>query len=122
MNNDILIVNGIAALLVLLIIWWFFGNHGKVEKLAVDKPIIIAVKEGIFEPALLQVPAGKDIQLEFLRSDASPCAAKVFFPQLNFSVALPLNQKVRIVLPALSPGAFDFSCQMGMFRGKIIVS
>jgi plastocyanin domain-containing protein len=122
MSNSLLIVNVIAALLIIFIFWWFFGGHTKVMVAGVDEPIKILVKNGIYQPALIQVPADKQVKLHFLREDTSTCSAMVVFTQLKLSYPLALNQLTTITLPPHEKGEIDFTCQMGMYRGKIIFS
>lgn len=120
MRNETLILNAVAGLIILLIIWLFSTLH-TAPLPGVDSPIVVLIKEGVFTPSLIQVPAGKNIRLQFLRRDAAPCAGSLLFPQLNASYRLPMNQLVEIILPALQPGEVDFFCPSGKFRGKMMV-
>lgn len=121
MSVDIILVNLIALLLIIFVLWWFFGSKTKAKRMDANLPITILVKDGVYQPARIAVPAGKEIKLQFVRSDAAPCAEYVVFSKLNTSYRLPLNQKVEVTLPPLSESELDFTCQMGMYRGKIIV-
>ncbi|RDI46553.1 cupredoxin domain-containing protein [Aquicella lusitana] len=118
---DIIIVNSAAVLLIIFVIVWFFGSKPKAKRGEADKPIPVLVKDGIYEPSHIQIPAGKAVKLHFIRKDATPCAETVSFLQLNISYSLPVNEKVEIVIPPQQPGQIDFTCQMGMYRGKLIV-
>lgn len=118
--NKTLLVNIIAALLIMSVFWWRFGNHTSANVLGVDVPIQILVKDGLYQPALIQVPAGKVITLQFLREDNGACSSTVVFQQLHLSYPLALNQLTTVILPPHDKGEMDFTCQMGMYRGKII--
>lgn len=120
--NKNLIVNTIAAVLIVLVFCWVFSTHSTRKVPGVDVPIMIIVKDGIYQPSLIQVPAGKPVLLQFLREDNGACSATVVFPQLNLSYSLPLDQKFTITLQPHEKGEIDFTCQMGMYRGKIIFS
>ena len=121
MNHTFMIVNTIGLVLVVFVLWWFFGAKHYMEFAKADEPIFIMVKDGVYMPALISVPAGKVIRLRFRREDASACASTVIFTQLHFSYQLPLNQMVDIVLPPQKKSEIDFTCQMGMYRGKVMV-
>lgn len=119
---NFLIVNITGAMLIILTLWWFFGSKARPKVLAeTDSEIHIRVKDGIYQPAQIQIPAGKTITLRFLRQDPTPCAEYVLFAQLNLSYQLPLNEEVKIIIPPQSSGEIDFTCQMGMYRGRLIV-
>ncbi len=115
-------VNIIAAILIVMVIWWFFGNKLKPMVATAELPFTIVIKDGIYQPALIQIPANKEVSLQFLREDDNPCAATVTFPQLQLSYELPKNKIVKVVLPPQPTGTLDFTCQMGMYRGKLVVS
>jgi plastocyanin domain-containing protein len=45
----------------------------------------------------------------------------VLLPDFNKSAQLPTGEKVSIEFVPNEPGEFEFTCQMGMLRGKLIV-
>ena len=45
----------------------------------------------------------------------------VLFPDFNRSAKLPTGETVAIEFLPETPGEFEFTCQMGMLRGKLIV-
>ena len=62
------------------------------------------------------------ITLRFIREDASPCAESVIFDSLKISKHLPLNEPTDLIIMVNTPGEHEFTCQMGMYRGKLIVT
>ena len=122
MSYSMIAVNAIAAMLMILVIWWFFGGKITPVNVAVDVPVTIVVKDGVYQPALLQIPAHKQVILHFLRHDDGACAASVIFPQLNLSYELIKDKITAVILPPQQPGELDFTCRMGMYRGKLIVA
>ena len=60
--------------------------------------------------------------MRFLRFDETPCAEVVTFPDFNESTELPIGETKEIVIMANKPGEFEFTCQMGMYRGKLLVA
>ncbi len=45
----------------------------------------------------------------------------VLFPDFDKSARLPTGETVAVEFMPSEPGEFKFSCQMGMFRGKLFV-
>lgn len=119
MSAALVTLGGIAA--IALIVWWFWLSSPKAEHPSAQQPIDILVKDGVYQPAALEVPAGQPLTLRFTRHDATPCAEKVVFGELGIVADLPLEKSQTVNLPALKPGSYEFTCQMGMYRGRLIV-
>lgn len=122
MSYSMIAVNLIAAALIAFVIWWFFGGKLHTATAAADVPFTIVIKGGVYQPALITIPANKPVILHFLREDDTACASTVIFTQLNLSYELPKNKVVTVELPPQPPGMLDFTCRMGMYRGKLVVS
>lgn len=116
-----MMINLIGILLIISILWWFFFSKPHAERVATDKPIKILVKDGIYQPAFIQIPKEKEIKLHFIRHDGTPCSATVIFSKLNQSYSLPLNQIVEISIPPQQAGEIEFACQMNMYKGKLVI-
>lgn len=114
------LVNLTGILLIIGIIWWFWLSKVKTLSVNLDKPIEVNVKNGVYQPANIQVKVNQLITLRFIREDASPCAETVVFNSLNVSKQLPLNEPTELSLTLKNPGEYEFTCQMGMYRGKLI--
>lgn len=115
-----MIINILGLLLIGLIVWWFWLYKPR-EVSAKEGTLTVTVEDGVYQPSRIKLPAGQPAALEFLRKDASPCAAMVLFSELDISEELPLNQSKTIALPALEPGEYAFNCQMQMYRGTLSV-
>ncbi|GLQ30258.1 cupredoxin domain-containing protein [Litoribrevibacter albus] len=116
-----MIINLLGLALIALIIWWFWIYQPKNESLEAVQHQPIKVANGVYQPAFVTVPANQEATLSFIRTDESPCAETLVFPELNISETLPLNHVIEIKLPALTPGSYTFHCQMQMYRGQIRV-
>lgn len=113
-------INILGFALIALIVWWFWLY--KPDKTIVkNNEIVIEVKDGIYSPASIQVCANQPITLKFLRKDQSPCSEMLLIPLLEVSEQLKLNEITQINLPVLSPGEYEFHCQMQMYRGVLKV-
>lgn len=120
-----IIINVIGIGLIFLVIWWFWLYKPnlyavKAEGSKAANIIEILVKDGVYTPAYIQVGLNQPITLRFTREDASPCAEIVNFNSLNISRQLPLDNPIDININLTNPGEYEFTCQMGMYRGKLI--
>lgn len=115
-----ILINLLALGLIGFIVWWFWlakPRHVQVGQKMID----VIVDAGVYTPASIEVKQGQTVVLNFIRRDASPCAEKVVFADLGMSADLPLGESKKIELKLDDAGEFDFTCQMGMYRGKLIV-
>lgn len=113
-------INLLALGLIGFIAWWFWLAKSRAVQVARDSVDVI-VDAGIYSPASIEVGRGQSIILNFIRRDASPCAEKVIFADLGISVDLSLAEPRKLELKLDDAGEFSFTCQMGMYRGKLIV-
>lgn len=116
MKTDTLIVNVIAGVLMIVVYCFLFSDKTDTRP---NDVISIVVKNGVYFPSMIQIQAGKAVQLTFLRKDVNDCAGVVNFPQLNMTYQLPFNQQVMITLPPMDKGEIDFVCPAGNYRGKL---
>ena len=115
------IVNTVGLILILFVIEWFWAAKKK-SPTAIAKNIIdIKVANGVYFPDNIQIKKGQTITLRFIREDETPCAGIVIFADFNKSAELPIGQAVDLVLTPDKVGEFTFTCQMGMYRGKLVV-
>ena len=114
-------VNVIGLVLAAFIVWWFWiAKKGSAARTMGDT-IDITVDGGVYTPSVLRIPAGRPVTLRFLRKDPSPCAEKVIFGGLDISADLPVGEPYNLEIVPKRPGEYDFTCQMAMYRGKLIV-
>jgi plastocyanin domain-containing protein len=118
-----ILINLIGFSLIIFIIWWFWLDKKTQIKTAQNNAAIeIIVESGIYNPAEITVEKDKEITLHFFRKDPSPCAEAVIFPTLGKSQELPLNQIQEVKLQVNKTGIYEFTCPMGMYRGKLVVT
>ena len=114
------VVNLLALALIGFIVWWFWLARSRNAR-PVTASIDVLVEGGVYTPATIEITKGQRVTLNFIRRDASPCAEKVVFAALGISADLPLGQTKEIVLKPDREGEYDFTCQMGMYRGVLVV-
>jgi len=114
-------LNSAGIILIALIIYWFWFSKPKSVK-TTAREIDIVVNNGVYSPSRIEINAGDTVLLNFLRKDPSPCAEKVIFSDLNISEDLPINKNKAVKIKAPQPGEYEFTCQMQMYRGTLIVN
>ncbi|PYS52796.1 MAG: hypothetical protein DMF68_00835 [Acidobacteria bacterium] len=84
--------------------------------------IRINVSNSGYEPSQISVKKGEKVTLAFTRTDSQNCAGTILFPQLNINRQLAVGETVIIEFAPNEAGAINFSCGMGMYKGKVIVN
>lgn len=118
------IVNLAALAAVAGIVWYFWLQKKEGVTAAVVagvQEVAITVKGG-YDPDTIRVKVGTPVRLNFTRVEASMCSEMVVFDGLDRSAKLPEGETVAIEFTPEATGEIPFQCQMGMLRGKILVS
>jgi plastocyanin domain-containing protein len=122
MTANVIFVNLAALSIIAWIVWYFWLS----EKPAVQAALAGGVQEayirvkGGYDPDLVVVEAGRPVRLHFDRQESASCSEMVVFPDFGISRQLPDGETVTIDLDALEAGEYEFACQMGMLRGKLV--
>jgi len=122
--NGIEIIVTIAGMLFMAWTAWYFWLWQKKGVRALEagnmQEVQIRVKDG-YTPDVIVVKAGTPVRLNFNRQETSSCSERVVFPDFKKSAFLPPDKIVSIEINPDKPGEYEFSCHMGMLRGKLIV-
>jgi plastocyanin domain-containing protein len=115
----------IAGLSLAAFIVWFFWLKRSTGTPATQtsgghQEAMILVKGG-YTPDTIIVQSGKPLRLAFRRDETASCSEKVIFADFGKSADLPAGELVPVELLPQEPGEYEFTCAMGMFRGKLIV-
>ena len=116
-----ILVNALGILTIAFIVWWFWVYKGKSDAGVTGDEIDIIVDAGVYEPSAIHATVGKPLTLRFLRRDTNPCAEKVLFEGLDLSADLQVDKPYELSFTPDKKGEFEFTCQMAMYRGKLIV-
>ncbi len=121
-TNIIAIVVGLV--LIGGIAWYFWGPRKSGVRAAVTSSVyqeaMILVKGG-YTPDVVVVQHGKLVRFNFRREETAACSEMVIFNDFGKSAHLPTGETVPVVFLPEKPGEYEFTCQMGMLRGKLIV-
>ncbi|HEX7242044.1 MAG TPA: cupredoxin domain-containing protein, partial [Longimicrobiaceae bacterium] len=74
-----------------------------------------------YEPARVRVRKGVPVRLVFDRQESSGCSEEVVIPEFGIRRVLPAFRKTTVELTPERAGSYDFTCGMGMLRGRLIV-
>lgn len=124
MSPDRWFVTLAALVLVAFVVWFFWlkkskGTTAGTTASGVQEAMILV--KGGYTPDVIVVKAGKPVRLNFLREETTPCSEMVLFPDFDRSARLPTGETVPVEFVPQQPGEYGFACQMGMFRGRLIV-
>jgi plastocyanin domain-containing protein len=122
-SGDVVVLIGGLGLIV-GIAWFFWGpRHGGVRAGVTSsgyQEAMVLVKGG-YTPDVIVVQRGKPVRLNFRRDESAACSEMVIFNDFGKSAHLPQGQTVPVEFVPEKAGEYEFGCQMGMFRGKLIV-
>lgn len=122
-TETLVLATSVAA--ITWINWYFFLAGRAVTRAASTSsgPQEVAVRvDGGNSPAAVQVSAGRPVRLSFERADASPCSEEVVLPDFGIRRFLPTGKVTAIDFTPERAGTYEFTCGMGMLRGRLIVT
>ena len=76
---------------------------------------------GGYQPDTIFGRAGEPLRIVFRREETAPCSERVVFPAFGKSAMLPPYQDVLVELLPREPGEYEFTCQMGVLHGTLVV-
>ncbi|PJJ59507.1 cupredoxin domain-containing protein [Hymenobacter chitinivorans] len=111
---------GLAA----FVIWYFFFSARQTAAAASTaggvQQVAITVKGG-YSPEVIEVERGQPVQLSFYRAEENSCSEELLLPDFSIRRELPAFRTTLIELLPQRAGEFEFTCGMGMLRGRLIV-
>ena len=124
MSPDQILVTFAGLAAIAFIVWFFWMGKRPGVKAGLSssgyQEAMILVKGG-YTPDVIVVEHGKPVRLNFVRAESASCSEMVLFPDFNKSAKLPEGETVPVEFMPDRAGEFEFQCQMGMLRGKLIV-
>ena len=115
----------LAGLAVIAWLNWYFFLAGAGESLAAVSPggtqeVFITVRGG-YDPAHVRVRAGAPVRLVFDRQETSGCSEEIVIPDFGVRRFLPAGERTPVEIAPTQPGSHEFTCGMGMLRGRLTV-
>jgi len=121
-TNVFVLLGGVV--LIVGIAWFFWGPRKSGVRATVTmsgyQEAMILVKGG-YTPDVIIVQHGKPVRFNFRREETAACSEMVIFNDFGKSAHLPTGETVPLEFLPEQHGEYEFTCQMGMLRGKLIV-
>lgn len=122
-TDQIVVIFGSLALIV-GIAWFFWGPRRGGYRAPVTssgyQEAMVLVKGG-YTPDIIVVERGRPVRLNFRREESAACSEMVVLAGFGKSAKLPEGEIVPVEFVPEKPGEYEFTCQMGMLRGKLVV-
>ncbi|MBM2823762.1 MAG: copper-translocating P-type ATPase, partial [Thermoleophilia bacterium] len=84
------------------------------------RTVRVRVKGG-YEPSVVYGRVGEPLRIVFSREETASCSEHVVFPAFGKSAMLPPFEDVALELVPERAGEYEFTCQLGMLRGRLVV-
>jgi len=124
MTPDQILVTLGGAAAVAFIVWFFWLKRTPGVKASIVsdgyQEQMVLVKGG-YTPDAIRVSAGRPVRLLFRREETAACSEQVVLADYGKSAPLPTGTVVPVEFMPGDPGEHEFTCQMGMLRGRIVV-
>lgn len=121
LDQILVLAGGVLAIAFIAWFFWFAKREGTRAATTSGgyQEVMILVKGG-YTPDVILVDSGKPVRLNFRREESASCSEMVIFPEFHKSAQLPEGQTVPLEILPEKPGEYEFACEMGMFKGKVI--
>ena len=121
-TNILVLLGGLFA--IVGIAWFFWGPrrsgvHAAMTSSGYQETMVLV--KGGYSPDVIVVQRNKPVRLNFRREETAACSEMVVFDAFGKSAHLPTGKTVALEFLPQQPGEYEFSCQMSMFRGKLII-
>jgi plastocyanin domain-containing protein len=77
--------------------------------------------QGGYQPSVVRGSVGVPLRIVFSREETASCSEHVVFPAFGLSAMLPPFEDVVLELVPKEAGEYEFTCQLGMLRGVLVV-
>ncbi|RJO59809.1 cupredoxin domain-containing protein [Candidatus Parcubacteria bacterium] len=115
---------GILLIFLVIVLFWLWLKFQLRQEKAVasagSQSATILIK-GAYNPKIIKASINLPLRLTFDRQEDAECSRFVTFAELKLRKDLPAFKKTEITFTPRAKGEINFSCDMGMYQGKIIV-
>lgn len=81
----------------------------------------IKIENSRYFPSTIKLAENKPLKIIVFRNEDSACSNEIVFPQIGLRKALRPFEETLVEMPPLKAGTYEFTCQMGMMSGTLIV-
>jgi Cu+-exporting ATPase len=119
--SDVVVVVVAVAAIIALGLFFFGPRRARAAQWVGGVQRIRITVRGGYRPDVIQVRQGVPVEMVFDRQESGDCTARVVFPDLQLSAALPAFQSTTVRLTPAQAGSFGFACGMNMIHGTLVV-
>jgi plastocyanin domain-containing protein len=109
------------------VLWYFFAAERGAAVAALApaagadgvQEATVTVRGG-YSPSTVRARAGRPLRLTFDRQEDAGCSEEVVFADFGLRRYLPANQRTTVEVTPAAPGTYEFTCGMGMLRGRLV--
>jgi plastocyanin domain-containing protein len=116
------ILGGVALIAGIALFFWGprrTGVRATVSSSGYQEALVLV--KGGYTPDVIVVQHGKPVRLSFRREETAACSEMVVLGAFGKSARLPEGETVPVEFLPATPGEYEFACQMGMLRGRLVV-
>lgn len=114
---------GVILILIVIALFLYYFRWSRKEEMAQKaesgQKVTVIVK-GAYSPNVIKTTVGEPLTIIFDRQEDSACSKKVIIDVFDISQELPDFGKKEITIVPKAEGEYSFTCEMGMYQGKII--
>lgn len=113
-----------GVLLIILVNWYFLFSRRKKTPASMKGTELQEVKiivKGGYTPDVIVVRKGIPVRLNFYRDETADCSDTVVFGDFKIRKPLPAYRTTPVEFTPEKEGEYEFTCGMGMLRGKLLV-
>lgn len=119
----LVLLGGVAG--IAWVNWYFFlaqrnGGSAAAAGSSGVQEVRIEVKGG-YSPSTVKATTGSPVRLIFDRQETNGCSEEVVLGEFGIRKFLPAHQATTVEFTPESAGTYEFTCGMGMLRGRVIV-
>ena len=85
-------------------------------------PTVRVRVKGGYQPSVVRGRVGEPLRIVFSREETASCSEHVVFPTFGLSAMLPPFEDVTLELVPEQAGEYEFTCQLGTLRGRLVIS
>lgn len=122
MNSQIVGTILILIVVVLYAAWLKFQRKQEAAEISGGNQEVTVLVKGAYDPNEITVKAGIPLRIHFNRQEDADCSRFVTFDSIGVRKDLKSFSMTDVEFTPKEKGEIPFTCDMGMYQGKIIVT
>lgn len=122
MSKQIIGIIGIFAVIGLYFLWLKFQRKQEKAEIGGGVQEVTVLVKGAYDPNEITVKTGVPLRMHFNRQENTECSRFVSFDTIGIRKDLKAFAMTDVEFTPKQKGEIRFTCDMGMYQGKIIVT